>query len=83
LNQWKANASHTAKWFDSTRRDAITIDWLRTSRRKFDGEGNDIVKRKSKKQVRQKIAPLNLAGMKPEDVLRKMLATPPPRKNKN
>jgi hypothetical protein len=40
------------------------------------------VKRKSKKRVREKIAPLNLAGMKVEDVLRKMLATPPPKKNK-
>jgi len=40
------------------------------------------VKRKSKKQVREKTTPLNLAGMKAEDVLRKMLATPPPPKNK-
>jgi hypothetical protein len=40
------------------------------------------VKRKSKRRVRQKSAPINLAGMKVEDVLRKMLATPPPQKTK-
>jgi hypothetical protein len=45
-------------------------------------EGNDTVKRKSKKRARTQVAPLNLSGLTPEDVLRKMLATPPPNKSR-
>jgi hypothetical protein len=48
-----------------------------------DGDGPTATRSKPRKSIskppRKQEKPLNLAGYRPEDVLRRMMATPPPR----